>query len=231
MVKHRISNLTQKLRVAAAILMVSSLGLFYPGTVSNLRAQSPTKATPSSSTGGPKEGIKVHGHWTIDIRNPDGKLVSHHEFENALMQTGGLFLGNFLRRTHKPGEWAIELGSPNNVHSSPCKTDLGGPRLCGIYEPTTQHHFANAIWIFKSLTITSTIRANIHRTVLAGTATARSNGSIDSVATLLVGDCPVDTQGVCSSVNFDRFTSTQLAVPISVVAGQIIQVEVEISFL
>jgi len=27
----------------------------------------------------------VHGHWTIDVREPDGTLVSHNEFENALV--------------------------------------------------------------------------------------------------------------------------------------------------
>ena len=30
------------------------------------------------------DGIKVHGHWKIDVRDPDGKLVSQTEFENAL---------------------------------------------------------------------------------------------------------------------------------------------------
>jgi hypothetical protein len=30
------------------------------------------------------EGIKVHGHWTIEVRNPDGALVRHVEFENSI---------------------------------------------------------------------------------------------------------------------------------------------------
>jgi hypothetical protein len=33
---------------------------------------------------GQHEGINVHGHWTIEVRNPDGKVASHTEFENAL---------------------------------------------------------------------------------------------------------------------------------------------------
>src|SRR5262245_35623432 len=37
------------------------------------------------SAKGPGLGIKVHGHWTIDVRNPDGSLASHNEFENAFM--------------------------------------------------------------------------------------------------------------------------------------------------
>src|ERR1700747_3718133 len=34
--------------------------------------------------GGQHEGIKVHGHWTIEVRNPDGSLTRHVEFENSL---------------------------------------------------------------------------------------------------------------------------------------------------
>lgn len=33
---------------------------------------------------GQSEGITVHGHWVIDVRNPDGKLVNHVEFENSI---------------------------------------------------------------------------------------------------------------------------------------------------
>src|SRR3954454_12548557 len=33
---------------------------------------------------GVSDGIKVHGHWTIDVKNADGSLASHNEFENAL---------------------------------------------------------------------------------------------------------------------------------------------------
>ena len=36
------------------------------------------------------EGIKVHGHWVIDVRNLDGKLVTHREFENALVVGTGV---------------------------------------------------------------------------------------------------------------------------------------------
>ena len=37
------------------------------------------------------EGIKVHGHWIIDVRNPDGSLAQHRDFENSLAD-GGYFL-------------------------------------------------------------------------------------------------------------------------------------------
>src|SRR5262245_7735550 len=53
------------------------------------------------------DGIKVHGHWTIDIVNPDGKLASHNEFENALEATGTNALSGVLARTFAPAAWRL----------------------------------------------------------------------------------------------------------------------------
>jgi len=55
------------------------------------------QASPSSR--GPLEGITVHGHWTIVVRNADGSIVSRQEFENALITTslpGGESGGSLL---------------------------------------------------------------------------------------------------------------------------------------
>ena len=30
------------------------------------------------------QGVKMHGRWVIDVRNPDGTLTAHREFENLL---------------------------------------------------------------------------------------------------------------------------------------------------
>ena len=37
-------------------------------------------AKPSAQRGR-AEGIKVHGRWVIDVKDPDGKVVSHRAFE------------------------------------------------------------------------------------------------------------------------------------------------------
>ena len=56
--------------------------------VEELAAGAPTVAetapAPDSADG---EGIEVHGHWTIEVRNPDGSLDERYEFENALTTT------------------------------------------------------------------------------------------------------------------------------------------------
>jgi hypothetical protein len=32
-----------------------------------------------------QEGVTMHGHWIIDLRNPDGTIAEHRDFENALL--------------------------------------------------------------------------------------------------------------------------------------------------
>ena len=53
-----------------------------------------------ASPGGPHEGIKVHGHWAIVIKNTDGSVASRHEFENSLAPPNGAgFLTRVMGRT------------------------------------------------------------------------------------------------------------------------------------
>lgn len=57
-------------------------------------ALTPTTVAPSvgSDEGTPdeaSEGIKVHGHWTIEVRNPDDSVDLRVEFDNALVANAG----------------------------------------------------------------------------------------------------------------------------------------------
>jgi len=56
------------------------------------------------------EGIKVHGHWVIEIRNPDGSLASRHELENALVPGGQSALATLLLPGSFTSSWNIALG-------------------------------------------------------------------------------------------------------------------------
>jgi len=60
---------------------------------------------------GNQEGIKIHGHWTIEVKNPDGKLVTHREFENSLAPSGSgaSLLAAFLSAVATPGSWVVEM--------------------------------------------------------------------------------------------------------------------------
>jgi hypothetical protein len=54
-------------------------------------AQSPAPQKPGG------EGIKVHGHWVLQVKNPDGTLGERREFENSLVTSGSNgFLGSTL---------------------------------------------------------------------------------------------------------------------------------------
>ena len=48
------------------------------------RAGRPGARNGSREEGGPREGIKVHGHWTIVVKNPDGTVAQRREFDNDL---------------------------------------------------------------------------------------------------------------------------------------------------
>jgi hypothetical protein len=75
----------------------------------------------------PKEGLTVHGYWKIDVRNPDGTLAKHLEFENQLCTTftdptgtetvlgGDTTLSNLLMGTASRGAWSIILGTPETA--------------------------------------------------------------------------------------------------------------------
>src|ERR1700689_5452346 len=47
-------------------------------------AKAPVPPDPEKPKKGSHEGIIVHGHWTLEVKNPDGTVVERREFENAL---------------------------------------------------------------------------------------------------------------------------------------------------
>lgn len=169
---------------------------------------------------GQQEGIKVHGNWVIEVKNADGTLVQRQEFKNAL-HSGGAHLGNLLTRNASMGFWAVSLWDPQR---SPC---VGGTRSpqCEIAEPNTTFTGSN---VFKTLSVTGA-GPNNSQIVLQGTATALVDGVISQVYSNF-GVCGGPTIGGCGSLYAAPFTGHSLSTPIPVVAGQIIQVRVVISF-
>src|SRR5215470_17852538 len=62
---------------------------------------------PKERAGGTQEGIKVHGDWTIVIRNQDGTVASRHEFKNALANFA--ILPQILAHGGSVGRWEVDL--------------------------------------------------------------------------------------------------------------------------
>jgi hypothetical protein len=79
--------------------------------------QNKQEATPAKSAaaaerkhaGGKDERVKVHGHWVLEIRNPDGSLAQRKELENALVVGGRGALAQLLNGGAVVGGWYIVL--------------------------------------------------------------------------------------------------------------------------
>jgi hypothetical protein len=94
---------------------------------------------------GSQQGIKVHGHWTIEVRDPDGKPVSHREFENSLMSGGKNILSNCLVNGCAQPAWKFVLikndSFPFDVPATASSTPAGPIKLTGSQQLGTSITF------------------------------------------------------------------------------------------
>jgi hypothetical protein len=165
----------------------------------------PVAAAEKKDTG---EGIKVHGHWTIDVRNPDGSLASHHEIENALEpSTGPRLLAGLLGNFWGDVRWSVGLsGTPPPCDPAPPDTS------CGIHQPS----------LVVTLPMTSGVPTGTLE--LSGSVTMARNSTISLVFTVWEA---VNTTG---PPVLHRSMFSARAINIQVVQGQIVQVKVVFSF-
>lgn len=190
------------------------------------QAEAVTGAAPERS-GGLGEGIKVHGHWTIEVQNPDGTLASHTEFENAVTPDGKNILGAFLARNLTVGLWAVSLdGGPNSACFNSANNFIVP---CLIVEAA----YSGSVPTYMSKTLA--VVGVPGGLVLSGTAVAAQDGQVGSVTTRLNTCANTQAPGAlttaCTNEFADTlFTGTTLASPIAVSTGQQIQVTVNISF-
>ena len=164
----------------------------------------------AKSSGAPGEGIKVHGHWTIDVRNPDGTLASHRDFENSLQITGGAALSSSLARTGVIGSWKVVL-----------LTSSAG--VIGALSETSGNLTVGA----------PTSGPNSGDLVLNGSFTDVQGGIVATVESFFDFCSPGVLPASCNDANAiaeTLFTMRILTTPVSVVAGQLVQVTVVISF-
>lgn len=184
------------------------------------------QAGTATVTGGEtREGIAVHGRWTIEVRDPDGTLVERREFDNALATQAPALLAELAAGSRTSGIWRIDLagGSGNN----PC---AGGASPCFIVETAAGGSGST----FPTLTVSvPSSGPNSPKLVLSGTATAQHDSQILLVRTSL-GHCDPtvapSTDCVGSNMSFSPMTAAVLSPAVSVVSGQQIQVTVVITF-
>jgi len=190
-------------------------------------------APESAPPGGPQEGVKVHGSWTIEVRDPDGRTTDYREFENALVATGITFLNNTLSRTTTFGRWSILLVGNTGLNACLIPTNIETScALDEVDDPTTGTNR------FKTLTIsTPTTGPNANKLVLQGTAIAAVDGNVATVATV-TASCPGSvtfTPDACGDATGEatpggQFALSNLTTPVVVLAGQQILATVAISW-
>ena len=180
----------------------------------------------ASRPGGPQEGIAVHGHWTIEVRNPDGSLVECREFDNALGILGIEALTKILARQAALGSWLIRIGGT----PGPCQ-GVASPTYCAMGEPGVPG-FPVSSTNFYTLTATLVGTQASSKLVLSGSVTAANDSTIEWVKTQLHICGPNVSPDDCATSigTWPDFTLTGLSPSVSVQAGQIIMVTVEISF-
>lgn len=202
---------TKSLSLACAALVLAFSGL----------------AAAAEPGGGTREGITVHGHWRIEVVDPDGTVVSTTEFENALTTEGQGFLGGTLGRQGSTGAWKIVLLSPVGG-DGPCDDGLGFQTACVISESGA--YWAGDLVHSSDLTVASTPTG----ATLSGSVAVAFATSVGGVETY-VKSCnasvpPAACPGYTPAYGHHRFTATTLASPPAVQPGQIVNVTVNLSF-
>ncbi len=186
----------------------------------------PNQARPA---GGNHVGIKVHGHWIVDVRNPDGTLAVHREFENTLNPTGAATLVGSLSRASVTGLWQVALLA--SIAASPCN-EASGVCLIGesaeVYPLDSRNLLVNA----------PTSGPNSGKIVLTGSVTVVGSGTFSGVATFVdvcaAGGSPTSCTTAASTAMVASLFTDATFLPnnpnVPVVPGQLVQVTVVISF-
>ena len=204
-----------------------------------------------ASDGPVHQGLTVHGHWVINVSDPDGTLVQHREFENSLSSTGQGFLVGLLSGYMVPGDWMIALGPLTG--NGACVATY---QYCGIAHSTATYPglgYCDSSYYCTGSTLSYAYNFGSgfngpYSIVLSGSITANQTGSIGTVTTIsslcsnggystTVNPNAIETSSPTTCVTqttpqpwYGPFTGTNLATPIAVTDGQLVQVIVTITF-
>ncbi|UCE98033.1 MAG: hypothetical protein JSV74_01515 [Dehalococcoidia bacterium] len=194
-----------------------------PGCSSNTESSVPSNQENNSTSGGLGEGIEVHGHWTIEVRNPDGSLEGSYEFENELI--GNERLAEFLAREYSVGAWM--LGAGYHIAGEGPWYDPATPSQnedCKIVEAGSG--FTPNPWVFENLTVSTN---NSIVLTLNGMAIAQRDGTINVVRTYVARLAATLPPAIDPGMGYFPFTQTVIT-EISVNEGQYVVFTVVMSF-
>jgi hypothetical protein len=198
-------------KVTMSRIKAGALALLLASVVTAPHAQEPQ---------GPREGIKVHGHWVIDVKNPDGTLATHYEFENALTNNGPLVLSSVLSGNYVIRSWYVYL--EDGTGPSPCPAPNHGCILADTRGADTASPGLAKNLVVNPGAADFTLR-------MGGSIRPPQAGRISVVSTRASYVCAPNTY--CTDFgNLLSVTSAQLPQAVDVVAGQLVEVLVILSF-
>jgi hypothetical protein len=217
-----LAGLACSLAIAGLAVLAVLLSPFGDGAAdgdgSAANAVEPADSDAANDPSSADEGIKVHGDWVIEVRNPDGSLAERREFENALTAMGEILLTTSLARQFYPGVWGVLVtGGPN---PQPCGN---AAPACLMREPITSNLDSWSATHFSTLTVAAL--QNPRRLELQGTFDAPQDGVINQVQTINCFGGP--DPATCN--NTQVITGTNIT-DVNVLEGQQVLVTVRISF-
>jgi len=277
--------------VAQQAAPIASKTVASPTTQSAVAARLAAKPVAEEESAVPNslnnQGIKVHGHWVLQVKNADGTLGERREFENSLVTStatsnlsGDQLLGLLLSGNGAPGDPAIALvpSVPSGSKDASDYCIAGGILLnenmnCYVLVTAQSglgNYFFNASngltttltitpplsWVLAgNYTIPSLTNITFVQTLLPicvstssaaagiqennlnnlqGSATTRSADLSASACTKFTGQSSgttLSSGSINDAVVIGTFTSTAVGGgPMTVTAGQIVQVTVTITF-
>lgn len=175
----------------------------------------------SAKSGAPRsDSVKLHGNWTIQVRNPNGRIVSTTRFHNDLTFGGQDFLAKVFARQVTVGGWMSFLSGDACSGAPFCQLVESGDTAIG---PES--------YVFKNLTVAVGTGADVNKAVFRGSAVADQTGSITAVQ-LLPRQCAptAPTSPTCYAGGGASVTFRTLPTPIAVVPGQQVLTTVKVSF-
>ena len=180
-----------------------------------------------------EQGIKVHGHWVIDVKDKDGKVVDHRDFQNSLASgSGPQLLALLLSGAATPSNFGIDVGQAGAqfYHLFPTGNNASHVN-CPVVDIAAS--------CVPSLTVNFPVVAGNTLIVLQGQFTAISAVTVNTVSTA-IGFCnpsPSPTTispSTCANnplaAGVLPFTAATVASALAVAAGQTLAVTVTLSF-
>jgi len=189
-----------------------------PTAVKAATPQAPKLAAAHPAAKGLNTGIEVHGHWVLEVKNPDGRIVRHVEFENSLtligidvttgfptasgpitgpgvsLPGGAEYLNALVAGQAAPlaGNVEVALLGPGTTgfttNGAPCVSLQQSFGACFILPPGNSCTVVPGV----SCNLATGYAANLVSPgpiQFSGSVTATQNGSVDGVATFIANPC------------------------------------------